>query len=377
MTSVGSDSFSYDDAGRQTNRTIGSVAETLTWTPTGMAGSHAVGSDVTRFVYDADDNRILRIDPDATVTTTIGGMWETDGTTDASYYRFNGGPIGVRSITGSSDELTYIVSDMLGTVSVGYNHTTSGTVTRSWYDPWGVTRAVSGNTPTELSYTGQRQDPTGLMHYQARLYDPAYQTFLTPDTIIPNPTSPQDLNRYAYVRNNPVNNIDPTGHCTNTCLWYDTGAVDLVDEYGSPEAAEDAASQQWLRDMPPPGQLPDGTYWRDHFFPIDWDSPLVFGNGIEYSFVVCGAVCSAWRWNIDGVDFGFGGGFAAGLSLGVGPMNQPGNRELHLAPVPFVPLEAQWIEGPFGFGDPSLNLGGAPKAWAPLIGFYALEWGEN
>ena len=178
-----------------------------------MAGSHAVGSDVTRFVCDADDTRILRIDPDATVTTTIGGVWENDGTTDASYYRFNGGPIGVRSITGSSDELTYIVSDMLGTVSVGYNHTTSGTVTRSWYDPWGVTRAVSGNTPTELSYTGQRQDPTGLMHYQARLYDPAYQTFLTPDTIIPNPTSPQDLNRYAYVRNNPVNYSDPSGHC--------------------------------------------------------------------------------------------------------------------------------------------------------------------
>jgi hypothetical protein len=29
---------------------------------------------------------------------------------------------------------------------------------------------------------------------------------------VPNPGNPQDLNRYAYVRNNPLKYIDPTGH---------------------------------------------------------------------------------------------------------------------------------------------------------------------
>jgi hypothetical protein len=36
--------------------------------------------------------------------------------------------------------------------------------------------------------------------------------FTTPDTIVPNPRDPQDLNRYSYVNNNPLRYTDPTGH---------------------------------------------------------------------------------------------------------------------------------------------------------------------
>jgi len=36
--------------------------------------------------------------------------------------------------------------------------------------------------------------------------------FLSADTIVPNPANPQDLNRYSYVRNNPLRYTDPTGN---------------------------------------------------------------------------------------------------------------------------------------------------------------------
>jgi hypothetical protein len=36
--------------------------------------------------------------------------------------------------------------------------------------------------------------------------------FLQPDTLVPDPSNPQSLNRYSYVENRPVNFNDPTGH---------------------------------------------------------------------------------------------------------------------------------------------------------------------
>jgi len=85
--------------------------------------------------------------------------------------------------------------------------------------PYGEPRdAYSAALPTDHTFTGQITDGllddggTGLMYYQARYYDPQVGRFAAADTIVPNPANPQDLNRYTYVRNNPVNGIDPSGH---------------------------------------------------------------------------------------------------------------------------------------------------------------------
>ena len=54
-------------------------------------------------------------------------------------------------------------------------------------DAFGAERAASGNLQTVRTFTGQKSDASGLMYYNARYYDPALGTFISPDTIVPNP----------------------------------------------------------------------------------------------------------------------------------------------------------------------------------------------
>lgn len=47
----------------------------------------------------------------------------------------------------------------------------------------------------------------------ARFYIPYLNRFISADTIVPDPTNPQSLNRYSYALNNPIRYSDPSGHC--------------------------------------------------------------------------------------------------------------------------------------------------------------------
>jgi len=45
-----------------------------------------------------------------------------------------------------------------------------------------------------------------------RVYDPTIGRFMSADPFIQAPTDTQSYNRYSYVRNNPVNLVDPSGY---------------------------------------------------------------------------------------------------------------------------------------------------------------------
>jgi len=82
------------------------------------------------------------------------------------------------------------------------------------YRAFGTTRFTSGTTPTSVRFTGQREEAAlGLHFYNARWYDPALGHFLSPDTVVPDPGNALDYHRYAYVRFNPLQYTDPSGHC--------------------------------------------------------------------------------------------------------------------------------------------------------------------
>jgi RHS repeat-associated protein len=106
----------------------------------------------------------------------------------------------------------YLHADHLGSTSLATNET-GGFVSRVLYYPYGETRYAEGTLPTDRLYTGQRwEQDFGLYDYHARYYNPALGRFISADTIVPSPANPQDLNRYAYVRNNPLKYTDPSGH---------------------------------------------------------------------------------------------------------------------------------------------------------------------
>ena len=63
-------------------------------------------------------------------------------------------------------------------------------------------------------------------------YDPAIAHFTQADTIIPNPANSQTSNRYAYVNNNPVKYLDPSGHwvCEGDNCTTSGGGGDINEE---------------------------------------------------------------------------------------------------------------------------------------------------
>ena len=119
-------------------------------------------------------------------------------------------------------------ADWLGTSRL--MDSTAGTV---YYDgayaPFGENYAEIGTT--DRSFTGQTQDTTsGLYDFPNRQDSSAQGRWLAPDpagVAAVDITNPQTWNRYAYVGNNPVSNVDPLG--LYLCDSDDDGGDDLCD----------------------------------------------------------------------------------------------------------------------------------------------------
>jgi RHS repeat-associated protein len=165
--------------------------------------------------YDGQGN-LTRAEVNGVVTLYVSPNYvvEINDTVETTqkYYAFGSMRVAMRTITGETNTLQWMLSDHLGSTSIIAN-TDGSYFSELRYSAFGEIRFSFNITPTDYRYTGQLSQATiGLYYYGARWYDPALGRFVQADTIVPGAGNPMAWDRYAYVLNNPIRLVDPSGH---------------------------------------------------------------------------------------------------------------------------------------------------------------------
>ena len=175
----------------------------------GSAGSYQTTANFTPALLTANGSYHLRVQAQDTAGNLSG--WNTlfsyhYSKVEVTKYYDLGGVQGMRAnnanytLIGDQVSSTVMVVDANGNV-----------VAQSLYYPFGQERYRSGTMPTDKTYTSQREEDFGLLDYNARYYSAALGSFVSPDTLVPQPSNMLDWNRYGYVHGNPVRLNDPSG----------------------------------------------------------------------------------------------------------------------------------------------------------------------
>ena len=175
----------------------------------GTAYAQSYAPAAVEFLYDGQGRRVVKRAHGTRHTFYVGGHFEVRDNAETKY--IFAGSLRIAAVRSSGPH--YFHKDHLGSSTLVTDPTQGAVVETADYLPFGVQRSGSGAGVARHKYTDQEEDAeTGLYNYNARLYDPAMGLFITPDSLISNPYDPQNFNRYAYARNNPLTFTDPSGH---------------------------------------------------------------------------------------------------------------------------------------------------------------------
>jgi len=137
------------------------------------------------------------------------------------------------------DVRQFIHGDHLGSSSIVTN-SSGNVVENTTYSPYG--EIVTGGVINRFDYTGKEYDSiVADYNFNARKYKAVWGIFTQPDPLLPNIYDPQQLNRYAYGRNNPYNYIDFEGHAAIWVHYSETKENYIAAGFSDADASKVAA----------------------------------------------------------------------------------------------------------------------------------------
>ena len=202
--------YAHDENGNVVSRAQADVVQEFVYNDQNRLVQFS-GGNPEAYVYDAGETRIKKTAGDEVtyyVSPDYEEVWR-DGQRVETVKHYRSGDQKVA--TRDADGLKYVYPDHLGSASrmadVGGKQ-----IKVIWYTPFGATYDEHGEAKARYRYTSKEKDDSGLYYYGARYYDDQLGRFLAADSILPNVYDPQQLNRFAYVRNSPMKFVDPDGH---------------------------------------------------------------------------------------------------------------------------------------------------------------------
>jgi RHS repeat-associated protein len=222
LTAAGAVTFAHDDNGNLTARTVAGQTTAYEYDTLGRLRQVSAGDGVvTRYEYDALNQRVRRISPTDTIDFLVDSfapsglsqvLLESDATGQivTSYVYAGSAPLSQRRAGNTAFRLTD------GQASTRMLATSSGAITdRVDYDAFGTVVARDGTTDSSFQFNGQEFDAaSGLYHLRARDYDSLTGRFTGRDPFAGYLSDPVTLHPYLYAQNDPINKSDPSGAVT-------------------------------------------------------------------------------------------------------------------------------------------------------------------